>query len=60
MSTQRFKIVLLGEGRVGKTSILLRYTRGIIITCVIIIIDVIIIRQVNIMIDKYQPYKHRI
>jgi Ras-related protein Rab-21 len=24
----RFKIVLLGEGRVGKTSILLRYTRG--------------------------------
>ena len=28
MSTQRFKIVLLGEGRVGKTSILLRYTRG--------------------------------
>jgi|LauGreDrversion2_2_1035103.scaffolds.fasta_scaffold489975_1 GTPase SAR1 family protein len=60
MSTQRFKIVLLGEGRVGKTSILLRYTRGIIITCVIIIIDVIIIIQVNIMIDKYQPYKHRI
>ena len=28
MSTQRFKVVLLGEGRVGKTSILLRYTRG--------------------------------
>ncbi len=27
-STQRFKIVLLGEGRVGKTSILLRYTKG--------------------------------
>lgn len=27
-STQRFKIVLLGEGRVGKTSILLRYIRG--------------------------------
>ena len=27
MSTQRFKVVLLGEGRVGKTSILLRYTR---------------------------------
>ena len=25
---QRFKIVLLGEGRVGKTSILLRYIRG--------------------------------
>ena len=25
---QRFKVVLLGEGRVGKTSILLRYTRG--------------------------------
>lgn len=24
----RFKIVLLGEGRVGKTSILLRYIRG--------------------------------
>ena len=24
----RYKIVLLGEGRVGKTSILLRYTRG--------------------------------
>jgi Ras-related protein Rab-21 len=24
----RFKIVLLGEGRVGKTSILLRYTKG--------------------------------
>lgn len=28
MSSQRFKVVLLGEGRVGKTSILLRYTRG--------------------------------
>lgn len=29
MSTsQRYKIVLLGEGRVGKTSILLRYIRG--------------------------------
>jgi Ras-related protein Rab-21 len=28
MSTQRFKVVLLGEGRVGKTSILLRYTKG--------------------------------
>jgi Ras-related protein Rab-21 len=30
MSTtpHRFKIVLLGEGRVGKTSILLRYTKG--------------------------------
>jgi len=25
---QRFKVVLLGEGRVGKTSILLRYIRG--------------------------------
>ena len=25
---QRFKVVLLGEGRVGKTSILLRYTKG--------------------------------
>jgi Ras-related protein Rab-21 len=25
---QQFKVVLLGEGRVGKTSILLRYTRG--------------------------------
>ena len=36
MSTQRFKIVLLGEGRVGKTSILLRYTRGIIVTCILI------------------------
>lgn len=28
MATQRFKVVLLGEGRVGKTSILLRYTKG--------------------------------
>jgi Ras-related protein Rab-21 len=28
MSGQRFKIVLLGEGRVGKTSILLRYIKG--------------------------------
>jgi Ras-related protein Rab-21 len=28
MSVERFKVVLLGEGRVGKTSILLRYTRG--------------------------------
>jgi len=28
MSVQRFKIVLLGEGRVGKTSILLRYING--------------------------------
>lgn len=26
--TERFKVVLLGEGRVGKTSILLRYIRG--------------------------------
>lgn len=25
---QRYKIVLLGEGRVGKTSILLRYIKG--------------------------------
>ena len=25
---QRFKVVLLGEGRVGKTSILLRYVRN--------------------------------
>lgn len=28
MSQERFKVVLLGEGRVGKTSILLRYTKG--------------------------------
>lgn len=28
MSSQRYKIVLLGEGRVGKTSILLRYIKG--------------------------------
>jgi Ras-related protein Rab-21 len=28
MSVQKFKVVLLGEGRVGKTSILLRYTKG--------------------------------
>lgn len=28
MSVERFKVVLLGEGRVGKTSILLRYTKG--------------------------------
>ena len=28
MQIDRFKIVLLGEGRVGKTSILLRYTKG--------------------------------
>ena len=28
MSVDRFKVVLLGEGRVGKTSILLRYTKG--------------------------------
>lgn len=28
MALERFKVVLLGEGRVGKTSILLRYTKG--------------------------------
>jgi Ras-related protein Rab-21 len=28
MAVERFKVVLLGEGRVGKTSILLRYTKG--------------------------------
>ena len=28
MSSQRYKIVLLGEGRVGKTSILIRYIKG--------------------------------
>jgi Ras-related protein Rab-21 len=28
MATEKFKVVLLGEGRVGKTSILLRYTKG--------------------------------
>jgi GTPase SAR1 family protein len=31
MSAQKFKIVLLGEGRVGKTSILLRYIKGLIL-----------------------------
>lgn len=29
MAQPRFKIVLLGEGRVGKTSILLRYIQGV-------------------------------
>lgn len=28
MAGQRYKVVILGEGRVGKTSILLRYVRG--------------------------------
>ncbi len=28
MASARYKIVLLGEGRVGKTSILIRYIKG--------------------------------
>jgi len=43
MSSQRFKVVLLGEGRVGKTSILLRYTRGIIYIYYINIIIVLLL-----------------